>query len=78
MGDEATHLTLGEVRRIVGRAAARLSVAGNAQHRSQRRQKDRHEPLREDETGEVFEEEMHNPGACYKARLAPALSVDRV
>lgn len=32
MGDEATHLTPGEVRRIIGRAAARFSVAGDAQH----------------------------------------------
>jgi DNA-directed RNA polymerase specialized sigma24 family protein len=33
---------------------------------SQWRQQNRREPLKEDEIGEVFEEESHNPGARYE------------
>lgn len=134
MDDEATHLTAGEVRRIIGRlrgpdlvrlaALARLWATGLRQHdaddllneafdrvlagrrpwpvqvplpaflsqvmrsiASQWRQEARREPLKEDEAGEVLEEESHNPGACYEmgdliARMrrahgndAPALGV---
>jgi DNA-directed RNA polymerase specialized sigma24 family protein len=113
MDDEATHLTPGEVRRIIGRvrgrdlvrlgALARVWATGLRQHdaddllnealdrvlsgrrpwpidvplpaflsqvmrsiASQWRQEDRREPLKEDEIGEMIEEETHNPGAGYE------------
>lgn len=48
---------------------------------SQWRQEDRREPRKDDETEEVFEEEMHNPGAGYElgdliARMRRALGTD--
>src|SRR5579885_2272587 len=128
MDDEATHLTPGEVRRIIGRlrgpdvvrlgALARVWASGLRQHdaddllnealdrvlsgrrpwpievslpaflsqvmrsiASQWRQEARREPLKEDETGEMVEEESHNPGACYEmgdliARMRRALGTD--
>ena len=128
MDDEATHLTPGEVRRIIGRlrgpdlvrlaALARVWAAGLRQYdaddllnealdrvlsgrrpwpvdvplpaflsqvmrsiASQWRQEDRREPLKEDETGVMFEEEGHNPGACYEmgdliTRMRRALATD--
>jgi DNA-directed RNA polymerase specialized sigma24 family protein len=128
MDDETTHLTPGEVRRIIGRlcgpdlvrlaALARVWATGLRQHdaddllnealdrvlsgrrpwpvevslpaflsqvmrsiASQWRQEARREPLKEDEVGEVFEEESHNPSACYEmgdliARMRRALGSD--
>jgi DNA-directed RNA polymerase specialized sigma24 family protein len=48
---------------------------------SQWRKEGRREPLKEDETGEVFEEESHSPGACYEmsdliSRMRRALGAD--
>jgi DNA-directed RNA polymerase specialized sigma24 family protein len=112
MDDEATHLTPGEVRRLIGRlrgpdlvrlaALARVWVTGLRQHdaddllnealdrvlsgrrpwpidvplpaflsqvmrsiASQWRHEDRRELLMEDGAGQMFEEERHNPDACY-------------
>jgi DNA-directed RNA polymerase specialized sigma24 family protein len=128
MNDEATHLTRGEVRRIIGRlrrpdlvrlgALARVWATGLRQHdeddllnealdrvlsgrrpwpidvplpaflsqvmrsiASQWRHEDRREPLKEDETGDVFEGESQNPGACYEigdliSRMRRALGTD--
>lgn len=128
MDDEATHLTPGEVRRIISRlrgsdfvrlaALARVWAAGLRQHdaddllnealdrvlsgrrpwpidvplpaflsqvmrsiASQWRQEARREPLKDDETGEMLEEESHNPGACYEmgdliVRMRRALGTD--
>jgi DNA-directed RNA polymerase specialized sigma24 family protein len=113
MDGEATHLTVGEVRRIVGRlrtpdilrlsALARTWATGLRQHdaddllnealdrvlsgrrpwpsdvplpaflsqvmrsiASQWRRENRREPLKEDETRKVPQEEGHDPGACYE------------
>jgi DNA-directed RNA polymerase specialized sigma24 family protein len=128
MDDEATHLTPGEVRRLIGRlrgpdlvrlaALARVWVTGLRQHdaddllnealdrvlsgrrpwpidvplpaflsqvmrsiASQWRHEDRRELLMEDGAGEMFEEESHNPDACYEmgdliARMRRALGTD--
>src|ERR1700751_2902226 len=48
---------------------------------SQWRQEDRREPLKEDKTAEVFEEESRNPAACYEtgdliSRMRRALGTD--
>jgi hypothetical protein len=48
---------------------------------SQWRQEDRREPLKEDETAQVFEEESHNPVVCYEmgdliSRMRRALGAD--
>lgn len=129
MDDEATHLTLGEVRRIVGRlrrpdilrlaALARTWATGLRQHdaddllnealdrvlsgrrlwpsdvplpaflsqvmrsiASQWRREGQREPLKEDETEKVLEEESHNPVACYEvddliSRMRRALGADQ-
>lgn len=113
MDDEATHLSLGEVRRIIGRLRgpdlvrlsllARAWAAGLRYHdaddllyealdrilsgrrlwpsevplpaflsqvmrsiASQWRQENRREPLREDETDQVFEDEAQDPSARYE------------
>lgn len=128
MDNEATHLTPGEVRRIIGRlrgpdlvrlaGLARIWATGLRQHdaddllnealdrvlsgrrlwpidvplpaflsqvmrsiASQWREDNRREPLREDETGEVLEEESHSPGTRYEvddmiARMRRALETD--
>lgn len=128
MDDEATHLTPGEVRRIIGRlrgpdlvrlgALARVWATGLRQHdlddllnealdrmmsgrrlwpidvplpaflsqvmRSiacQWRQEDRREPLKEDKTERVFEEESSNPAASYDigdliSRIRRSLGID--
>lgn len=128
MDDEATHLTPGEVRRIIGRlrgpdlvrlaALARVWASGLRQHdaddllnealdrvlsgrrpwpidvplpaflsqvmrsiASQWRQEGRREPLKEDEAGQGFEEESHNPRSCYEiddliARMRQTLETD--
>jgi DNA-directed RNA polymerase specialized sigma24 family protein len=128
MDDEATHLTPGEVRRIISRLRGpdlvRLAALGHVwatglRHHdtddllnealdrvlsgrrpwpsdvslptflsqvmrsiaSQWRQEDYREPLKEDETGEVFEQESHNPGTCYEvndliSRMRHALGTD--
>lgn len=112
MDDEATHLTPGEVRRIISRlrapdlvrlgALARVWASGLRQHdaddllnealdrvlsgrrlwpvdlplsaflsqvmrsiASQWRLENQREPLNEDKTERVFEEQSNNPGACY-------------
>lgn len=129
MDDEATHLTPGEVRRIISRlrgpeilrlsALARTWATGLRQHdaddllnealdrvlsgrrpwpsdlplpaflsqvmrsiASQWRREDRREPLKEDETNKVFNEENHNPAACYEmddliSRMRRALGADQ-
>jgi len=128
MDDDATHLTPGEVRRIIGRlrgpdilrlsALARTWATGLRQHdaddllnealdrvlsgrrpwptdlplpaffsqvmrsiASQWRRENRREPLKEDETSEVFEEESHNPSTRYERddlirRMRRALDTD--
>ncbi|WP_439364238.1 RNA polymerase sigma factor [Bradyrhizobium sp. DASA03005] len=128
MDDEATHLSLGEVRRIIGRLRGpdlvRLSLlgrvwaAGLRYHdaddllyealdrilsgrrlwpsevplpaflsqvmrsiASQWRQEDRREPLREDETEQIFDDEAHDPSATYEmddltSRMRSALASD--
>jgi DNA-directed RNA polymerase specialized sigma24 family protein len=128
MDDETTHLTPGEVRRIIGRlrrpdilrlsALARTWATGLRQHdaddllnealdrvlsgrrpwptdlalptflsqvmrsiASQWRRENRREPLTEDETGKVFEEESHDPATCYEmgdliSRMRRALDTD--
>jgi DNA-directed RNA polymerase specialized sigma24 family protein len=128
MDDETTHLTSGEVRRIISRlrgpdilrlsALARAWATGLRQHdaddllnealdrvlsgrrpwptdlplpaflsqvmrsiASQWRRENRREPLKEDETSKVFEEESHNPSACYErndliSRMRQALDND--
>lgn len=48
---------------------------------SQWRQENRREPLKEEETGEVFEEEIQSPAACYEmsdliSRMRQALATD--
>ncbi len=128
MDDDGTHLSLGEVRRILGQlrapdilrltALARTWATGLRQHdvddllnealdrvlsgrrhwpsdvplpaflsqvmrsiASQWRREDRREPLREDETDRVLEEERHNPGTDYEmddliAQMRRALADD--